>query len=144
MLKNSAKGFAIVLLILGLPTMGFLTFAVAMSFLFYIFASPPLGRQILGYLSLVGPLPLCLGAILLLFSKTEKLGSRLAFAGSFILSVYLVICYSRVQLGAIELLERILWFGVVPVAVLTVDYTAYRAYLEIKGKREIQNRAVAS
>ena len=129
---KSAKGFGFVLLILGIPTMGFLTFAVAMSFLFYIFTPPPLWRQVVGYISLCGPIPLWAGAILLFFSRTERFAAKLVLAGSFVMTVYLVICYSRVDVLAIQLLERVLWFGVVPLAVLTLDYTAYRAYLEVK------------
>lgn len=129
---KSVKALASVLLILGLPTMGFLTFAVAVSFLFYIFSPPPLGQQILGYISLAGPIPLWLGAILLYFPRTRVLGARLALAGSFILTVYLVVCYSRLYVYSVRVIERLLWFGIIPLAVLAIDYTAYRAYLAVK------------
>jgi hypothetical protein len=128
---KSVKALAIVVLILGLPTMGFLTFGVAMSFLFYIFAPPPLGRQILGYISLAGPIPLWAGAVLLFFPRTRTLGAKLALAGSFIMTVYLVVCYSRLEVYSVRLLERMLWFGVIPLAVLIVDYASYRAYLAV-------------
>ena len=129
---KSVKALASVLLILGLPTMGFLTFAVALSFLFYIFSAPPLGQQILGYISLAGPIPLWTGTILLFFPRTRVLGARLALAGSFILTVYLVVCYSRLYVYSVRMIERLLWFGLIPLAVLAIDYTSYRAYLAVK------------
>ncbi len=131
---KSERALAIVLLVLGLPTMGFLTFAVAMSFLFYIFGPPPpLGQQILGYISLAGPLPLWAGAILLFFPRTRQLGAGLALAGSVVLTIYLVVCYSRLYVYSVRLMERLLWFGMIPLAVLAIDYMSYRAYLAVKG-----------
>lgn len=133
---KSVKALASVLLILGLPTMGFLTFGVAMSFLFYIFNPPPASQQIVGYISLAGPLPLLAGAIMLFFPRTAVTGAKLALAGSFILSFYMVVCYSRLNVYSVRLMERMLWFGIVPLAVLAVDYTSYRAYVEVKGQQE--------
>ena len=141
---KSVKGLAIVLLILGLPTMGLLTFGVAMSFLFYIFAQPPLGRQILGYISLAGPIPLWAGAILLFFARTRKLGARLVLAGSFIMTVYLVVWYAKLGIDAERLPERILWWGVIPLVVLAVDYTSYRAYLAVKAHDGDRGRGSAA
>lgn len=141
---KSVKALASVLLILGLPTMGFLTFAVAVSFLFYIFSPPPLGHQILGYISLAGPIPLWLGTILLFFPRTRVLGARLVLAGSFILTVYLLVCYSRLYVYSVQIAERLLWFGVIPLAVLAVDYTGYRAYLAVKEQGGSQGRKSAA
>lgn len=138
---KSTKGYGFVLLLLGLPAMGFLTFAVAVNFLFYIFAPPPALRQIIGYVSLAGPLPLWAGAIMLFFPRTQKPGAKLALAGAFIMNVYLVLCYSKLYVSSSEILERILWYGVVPLAVLTLDYTAYRAYLDAKGQSEHKEQA---
>lgn len=141
---KSVKALASVLLILGLPTMGFLTFAVAVSFLFYIFSPPPLGQQILGYISLAGPVPLWLGAILLFFPRNGVLGAKLVLAGSFILTVYLLVCYSRLYVYSVQIVERLLWFGVIPLAVLAVDYTAYRAYLAVKEQGGSQGQRSAA
>jgi hypothetical protein len=141
---KSEKMLAIIVLILGLPTMSFLTFGVAMSFLFYIFAPPPLGREILGYISLAGPIPLWAGAVLLFFPRTRKLGARLVLAGSFIMTVYLVVCYSRLEVYSVRVMERMLWFGVIPLAVLAVDYASYRAYLAVKGQDRDRSRGSAA
>ena len=141
---KSVKALASLLLILGLPTMGFLTFAVAVSFLFYIFSPPPLGQLILGYISLAGPIPLWLGAILLFSPRTRVLGARLVLAGSFILTVYLLVCYSRLYVYSVQIVERVLWFGVIPLAVLAVDYTGYLAYLAVKEQGGSQGRKSAA
>jgi hypothetical protein len=141
---KSVKVLAALVLVVGVPTMGFLTFAVAVSFLVYIFREPPLGRQILGYVSLVGPIPLWTGAILLFFPRTGKLGARLALAGSFIMTVYLVTAYSMVDVRAPQLVTRMLLFGVVPVAVLAVDYMSYRAYPAVQAKDKGSKESAAA
>jgi hypothetical protein len=141
---RSVKPLAGVLLILGLPTTGLLTFFVAVRLLFYIFSPPPLGQQILGYVSLATPIPLAAGAVLLFYPRTRVLGARLALAGSFILTVYMVVFYSRLYVYSVGLMERLLWFGIIPLAVLAVDYTSYRAYLAVKEQNAAQGRGNAA
>jgi hypothetical protein len=69
-------------LIAGTAAVCGLTFLVAMSFLFTIFIEPPVWKQVIGYASLVGPLPLMTCATLLFFRRTEKPGAKLVLAGS--------------------------------------------------------------
>lgn len=125
---RSTKGLAAFVLVVGGVTSCFLTFGVAVSYLFYIFTRPPLVSQILGYASLAGPLPLLIGSVLLFFHRTQRLGARLTLAGSFILSVYVIICYMRLEVYSVPILERLLWFVLAPVAVLAVDAASYRIY----------------
>lgn len=129
---RSVKALAAFVLIVGGPAIGFLTFAVAVSFLFSLFAPPGPTSQVLGYAALAGPLPLGVGAVLLFLSRTQRLGARLTLVGSVILTVYLIVCYTRLDVNAVRLSERLLWFGLVPLAVLAVDYAAYRIYLLVK------------
>lgn len=129
---KSVKGLAAFVLIVGGAAVCFLTFGVALSFLFSLFAPPPLLDRILGYASLAAPLPLLAGAVLLFFQRTQRLGAKLTLAGCFILSVYMVVCYTRLDLYSVRMLERLFWFGLIPLAVLAADYAAYRIYLLIK------------
>ena len=64
----------------ALAAVCFLTFLVLMTFLFTIFIEPPEWKQVIGYASLVGPLPLMAGATLLFFRRTEKPGAKLVLA----------------------------------------------------------------
>ena len=129
---KSVKGLAAFVLIVGGAAVCFLTFGVALSFLFSLFAPPPILDRILGYASLAGPLPLLAGAVLLFFQRTQRLGAKLTLAGCFILSAYMVVCYTRLDVYSVRMVERLLWFGLIPLAVLAADYAAYRIYLLIK------------
>ncbi len=129
---KSVKGLAAFVLIVGGAAVCFLTFGVAMSFLFYLFTPPPLLARVLGYASMAGPLPLLTGAVLLFFHRTQHLGAKLTLAGCFILSVYMVVCYTRLDVYSVRLLERLLWFGLIPLAVLAADYAAYRIYAAVR------------
>lgn len=125
---RSVKIPAFFILIVGGAAISFLTFGVSVSFLFSLFGLPDLASQILGYASLAGPVPLLAGGLLLLFHRAQQLGAKLALAGSFILSLYLVICYARLGIYSLRILDRLFWFGLVPLAVLGVDYASYRVY----------------
>jgi hypothetical protein len=129
---KSVKGLATFVLIAGGAAVCFLAFAVALSFLFSLFAPPPVLNQILGYISLAGPLPLLAGSAMLFFLRTQQLGAKLTLAGCFILSVYMVVCYARLGVFSVGIWDRLFWFGLIPVAVLAVDYAAYRLYLLVK------------
>jgi hypothetical protein len=98
----------------------------------------------LGYASLAGPVPLLAGSLLLLFQRTQHIGAKLALAGSFILSLYLVICYTRLGIYSVRILERLLWFGLIPLAVLGVDYASYRVYRIVHPARHSTSNAGAS
>jgi hypothetical protein len=128
---KSVKGLAVFVLIVGGAAVCFLTFAVALSFLFSLFTRPPVLDQILGYISLAGPLPLLAGAVMVFFPRTQRQGAKLVLAGCFILSVYMVVCYTRLNVYSAGLGDRLFWFGLIPVAVLAADYAAYRLYLLI-------------
>ncbi|HEY6307140.1 MAG TPA: hypothetical protein VI488_11865 [Candidatus Angelobacter sp.] len=129
---KSVKRLAAFVLIVGGATACFLTFAVALSFLFSLFSRPPVLDQILGYASLAGPLPLLIGAVLLFFPNRQKLGAKLTLAGCFVLSVYMVVCYTRLDVYSEGIWDRLFWFGLIPVAVLAADYASYRIYLLTK------------
>jgi hypothetical protein len=131
---KSVKGLAAFVLVLGGAAVCFLTFAVAFSFLFTLFARPPVLNQIIGYSSLAGPLPLLAGTVLLFPHRTQKLGARLTVAGCFVLSVYMVVCYARLDVYSVGLWDRLFWFGLIPVAVLAADYASYRIYLLLKAQ----------
>jgi hypothetical protein len=118
---------ALFILIVGGAAVCFLTFGVFVSFLFSL-GPPSLSNQILGYASLAGPVPLFAGSLLLLFHRTQKLGAKMVLAGSFIMSLYMVICYTKLDVYAVRFRERLLWFGLIPLAVLGVDYASYRVY----------------
>jgi hypothetical protein len=137
---KSVKGLAAFVLIVGGAAVCFLTFAVSLSFLFSLFAPPPLLNQVLGYISLAGPLPLLAGTVMLFFPRTQKLGVKLTLAGCFVLSVYMVICYTRLDVYSVGIWDRLFWFGLMPIAVLAADYAAYRLYLLIN-PRSVQASA---
>jgi hypothetical protein len=122
------RRLALFILIVGGAAVCFLTFGVSVSLLFSLFGPTSLLNEILGYISLAGPVPLLAGAVLLFFRSKQTLGAKLTLAGSFILSLYMVICYTRLDVYSVRILERMLWFGLIPLTVLAVDYASYRVY----------------
>lgn len=126
-ITSSVKALALFILIVGGAAICFLTFGVALSFLFALFSPPPVRDQILGYSSMAGPVPLLAGAVLLFFKRTQRFGAKLTLAGSAILTAYLVICYVRLNPSA-GVPVRLFLFVLLPVVVLVVDVAAYRIY----------------
>jgi hypothetical protein len=129
---KSVRGLAAFVLVVGGAAICFLTFAIALSFLFSLFSAPPVLDRVFGYVSLAGPLPLLTGAVLLFFPRTQKVGSKLTLGGCFVLSVYMLVCYARLDVYSVGIWDRLFWFGLMPVAVLAADYASYRIYALLK------------
>jgi hypothetical protein len=125
---QSVKVLAFFVLIVGGSAMGLLTFGVSLSFLFYLFTPPPVWRQVVGYASLLGPIPLVTGAMLSFFKRTQRIGAKVALAGSALLTAYMVVCFLRLDIQSVGILERLLWFALAPLAVLAVDAATFRIY----------------
>jgi len=129
---KSVKGLAAFVLVVGGAAVCFLAFAISLSFLFSLFTPPPVLNQVLGYMSLAGPLPLLAGTVMMFFAKAQRLGVKVALAGCFVLSAYMVICYTRLDVYSVGIWDRLFWFGMMPIAVLAADYATYRIYLLLK------------
>jgi hypothetical protein len=125
---KSVSGLATFVLIVGAPAACFLTFGVSVSFLFSFFTLPSLLSELLGYSSLAGPVPLVAGAVLLFSHRTQMVGARLVLVGSVILSLYMVICLTQLDVDSVRISEQVLWFILIPLAVVAVDYAAYRIF----------------
>ena len=96
--------------------------------MFTIFIDPPVWKQVIGYASLAGPLPLITGAILLLFRGKKKLGARLVLAGSAIMTLYVIVCFLRLDSHGMEPLLFLLTYVLAPVVVFAVDGVAVRIH----------------
>jgi hypothetical protein len=138
---QSVKVLAVFVLLVGGSTMGLLTFGVSLSFLFYLFTPPPVWRQVVGYTSLLGPIPLVAGAILSFFKRTQGIGAKVALAGSALLTAYMVLCFLRLDIQSVGILERLLWFILAPLAVLAVDAATFRIYKLTKPASVSDSRA---
>ena len=124
---SSVKALAIFLLVVGGATSIFLSFALSLNYLFSFFGPVPTTDKIIGYAVLAGPAPLIAGAALALFRK-QRPGALLALAGSVILTAWMIIFYSKGGLHGLLLWEQLLWFVLVPVAVVATDIVACRIY----------------
>jgi hypothetical protein len=122
------KVLAVFVLVVGGLAMGLLTFGVSLSLLFYLFTPPPVWHQAVGYVSLLGPVPLVTGAVLLFFERTQRAGAKLALAGSALMTAYMVVCFFRLDIRSVGILEKLLWFALTPVAVAAVDTATFRIY----------------
>jgi len=127
-LPLSLRALAWLVLIAGGAAVCFLTFLVAMTFLFSIFIEPPVWKQVIGYASLVGPLPVMTGATLLFFRRTEKPGAKLVLVGSALMTLYMIVCFLRLDARAMGWLPFFLIYVLAPVVVLAVDGVAVRIH----------------
>ena len=129
MLKlTPVKLLASFVLVVGGACMAWLAFVVYLSYTLTFFVPVSAGDEIIGNISVLGVVPLIAGAILLFFDQRQKLGARLIFSGSVILTAYLGICYTRLAFQYMGRLEEILWFVVIPLVVLAVDLAVYKIY----------------
>ena len=96
--------------------------------MFTIFVDPPVWKRVIGYASLVGPLPLITGAILLMFRRTEKPGAKLVLAGGVVMTVYMIVCFLRLEARAMEPPVFFLTYVLAPVVTFVVDGVAVRIH----------------
>ena len=122
------KLLALFVLTVGGACMALFTFAIYFSYTFSLFVAVSARDQVLGNGSIVGAVPLIAGAVLLFFHQTQRLGARLTLAGSVVLTAYLALCYVRLSFDSMELVWKMLWFGLFPVAVVAVDWAWYKIY----------------
>src|SRR5713101_1675503 len=108
---QSVKVLAVLVVIVGGSDMSLLTFGMNLSFLFYLFTQPPVWHQVVGYASLLGPVPLVTGAALLFFERTQRVGAKVALAGSAFMTAYMVVCFLRLDIRSVGIFERLLWFA---------------------------------
>jgi hypothetical protein len=125
---HSVKVLAVFVLIVGGSAMGLLTFGVSLSLLFYLFTPPPVWHQVVGYASLLGPIPLVTGSVFTFFERTRRIGAKVALAGSALMTAYMVVCFLRLDIRSVGMLEKLLWFALTPLAVLTVDAATFKIY----------------
>ena len=125
---SRVKLLALFVLVVGGACMSLFTFAIYFSYTFILFAPVATRDEVLGNGSIIGAVPLITGAIMLLFARTQKPGARVTLLGSVVLTLYLVFCYFRLSFDSMELTWKMLWFAVFPVAVATVDWTAYKIH----------------
>jgi len=125
---NSISLLASFVLIVGGACMSLLTFAIYFSFTFTIFIPAATRDQVLGNGSIIGAVPIIVGAIMVFFRQTRKTGTVLTLAGSVILTSYLIICYIRLNFDSMELIWKLVWFALLPAVVIATDVAAYRIY----------------
>ena len=122
------KLLSLFVLIVGGACMSLFAFTIWVNLTLSFFVAVSTRDLILGYGSLIGVVPLIAGAILLLFDQTQKSGARIALLGSMVLTLYLVLCYFRINFGYMEIVYKVLWFGVFPAAVIAVDWATYKIH----------------
>jgi len=125
---SSVKLLASFVLVAGGACMALFTFAIYLSYTLTFFVAVSTRDQILGNGSIIGAVPLIAGALLLFFHQTQRLGARLTLAGSMVLTAYLALCYARLSFNSMELVWKMLWFGLFPVVVVAVDWASYKIY----------------
>src|SRR5438067_2758646 len=107
------KLLASFVLVVGGACMAWLAFVVYLSYTLTFFVPVSTGDEIIGNISVLGAIPLIAGAVLLFFDQRQKLGTRLIFSGSVILTAYVGICYARLTFQYMGRLEERLWFVVI-------------------------------
>jgi len=135
------KLLALFVLVVCGACMAWLAFVVYLSYTLTFFVPVSTGDEIIGNISVLGVVPLIAGAVLLFFDQRQKLGTRLIFSGSVILTAYLGICYARLTFQYMGRLEEILWFVVIPLVVLAVDLAVYKIYKLVP---PVQAKAIAA
>ena len=125
---NSISLLASFVLIVGGACMSLLTFAIYFSFTFTIFIPTTTRDQVLGNGSIIGAVPIIVGAIMVFFGPTRKIGTILTLAGSVVLTAYLIISYIRLNFDSMELIWKLVWFALLPAVVIATDAAAYRIY----------------